>query len=585
MMNEISAGTTNAKGLVKGIVFFSTLIWVAISFAQSEVPEEKHDPGRAFEHIDAFFTQLVEGPITPGVSLAITDRDKLLYIGTYGYADIESKKPLNPDVMFEIGSTGKTFVATLAMQLVEAGVLELQQPFQQYLPWFKVQSDFEPMTVHHVLSHTGGLVRNAGGSGQPLATTWDLRKTHTGFPPGEKWSYSNAGYTALSVMLESVAGKPYGQLLQQKILDPLGMTQTHPLTTNDTREHLATGYTGLFYDDRPFSFDHPVERAPWEENLGGAGSLSSTPADLSRFLRMLMNSGKGPDGSIISENSFSLMSQPVAEAYAGINYGYGLMTYKGGGFDLIFHNGGTLGHNTVMVADLESGFGVVAMTNGSSVSGWGTYLISVLRASLAGETLPEAPPEQDLTRVENAAEYAGVYTGESGALTLVARDTGLFLLHKGEHIALEMRGADAFFAPHPDFKFFHLEFGRDDGKVVEVFYGPQWYRSDLYQGPVDFDVPELWNAYIGDYRSKTPWVRMIRIYPRKGGLLLAYPSSPSGELLIPLGENEFQVGREGSPPRLRFDPIVAGQAIRTTFFAIDFYRTNSSAFDSLKGSR
>jgi len=68
-------------------------------------------------------------------------------------------------------------------------------------------------------------------------------------------------------------------------------------------------------------------------------------------------------------------------------------------------------------------------------------------------------------------------------------------------------------------------------------------------------------------------------------LLLAYPSSPSGELLIPLGENEFQVGREGSPPRLRFDPIVAGQAIRTTFFAIDFYRTNSSAFDSLKGSR
>ncbi len=152
-----------------------------------------------------------------------------------------------------------------------------------------------------------------------------------------------------------------------------------------------------------------------------------------------------------------------------------------------------------------------------------------------------------------------------------------------ERIALERRGPDRFYVDHPvkreakrlhpDFALFLLRFGREEGKVVEVFHGPDWYTNERYAGPTTFDYPEEWDAYPGHYRSHNPWLSNFRVVLRKGVLVLVEPSGDE-EPLRPLGDGIFRVGEEErSPERIRFDTILNGQALRMNLSCGDCYRT------------
>jgi len=555
----------------------------------------------ALKRLDQFIEQKMKVANVPGMAVAVTRREKLLRVSTYGFADVSAQTRVTPEMLFEIGSISKSFTSIALLQLREEGRLDLHEPVTRYLPWFEVQSEYEPITLHHLMSHTGGIIMGAEFTGEASYEVWALRETEATAPPGTYYHYSNVGYKALGVVLEELLGQHYGDIIRERILDPLGMTATEPIITHETRKRLAVGYEG-FYDDRPLPQGRPLAPATWLEYASGDGSMASTPTDMAAYLRMLMNRGQGPRGRILSEESFDLMSQRVIEAkeegpvLSGVEgkdsfYGYGLDIREVDGHTYIGHGGGMVGYYSYILADMDDGLGVVVLMNGpggQSDEEIAMFALKLLRAGLHDQGLPPVPPV-DPTKVENAAEYAGTYRASPAcpersrgkhrrrasakALTLVAEGERLILRYGDERVVLERRGPDRFYVDHSDFALFLLGFGREKSQVVEAFHGPDWYTNERYAGPTTFDHPREWDAYPGHYRSHNPWLSNFRVVLRKGALALIHPSGRE-EPLVPLGSGVFRVGEDDrSPERIRFDTILNGRALHANLSCGDCYRT------------
>ena len=533
---------------------------------------------RAFEEIDRYVERRMSEVNMPGIAVAVTDREKLLRVASFGYADLSSGKPIQPGLMFEIGSIGKSFTNVALMQLRDEGTLDLQAPVSHYLPWFEVQSDYRPITTHHLMTHTSGLVTGTDIAPHGLYESWALRHSRTGAPPGEYFRYSNVGYKTLGFLLEEVDARPYQNAIQARVLDPLGMRDSHPVIGFETRKRAAVGYR-RFYDDRPEHKDYGLVPALWTEYGVGDGCQASTAEDMSIYLRMFMNRGVGPTGRVMSEESYSLMTQRAVatQQWGGAWYGYGLTSADVEGHAYLGHGGSTTGFVAAMIADLDDGIGVVVLINGIAepygAVGMVMHLLSLLRAGLRQQEMPTAPPETNPASVSNAADYAGSYGSGEDRMVITAMGDRLMLHWRGQDAVLEKRGEDSFYVSHPELELFLLEFGRDGNRIVEVFHGPDWYVEEGYSGPLSFDYPKEWESYQGHYRTYNFGLTNFRIALRKGALLLIYPSG-GHEVLTPLGDGLFRIGEDPrSPETLRFDAEAAGRALRANYSGCPYYRT------------
>ena len=435
----------------------------------------------------------------PGLALAITDREKLLRLATFGYADLAAARPVRADTMFEVGSIGKSFTNVALLQLRDEGRLDLHVPVSTYLPWFEVQTHFAPITTHHLMNHTAGLPSGTDIGPHGLYEAWALRNLRTGSPPGEYFRYSNVGYKTLGFLLEELDGRPYAESIQARVLDSLGMGESHPVIGYDTRKLAAVGYRS-FYDDRPEHVSHGLVPALWTEYGVGDGCQASTAGDMAIYLRMFMNGGEGPSGRVISEDSYRLMTQRTVanQQWGGAHYGYGLTLADVDGHAYLGHSGSTTGFVAAMVADLDDGVGVVVLVNGY-VQSYGAVdmalqMLKMLRAGLNGEDLPSPPPIANPEYVSNAADYAGTYGKGEDRLVIAANGNRLYLRCSGQEIALQRRGEDRFYLPHTQWERYLLEFGRDSGQVVEAFHGPDWYVGEAYSGLVELRTRQIGRA-------------------------------------------------------------------------------------------
>src|SRR2546428_10592451 len=317
----------------------------------------------AWKRLGEFVRREMREQSIPGVSLALTDRQRLLHVATYGYANLDARTPLTPAHLLEIGSITKSFTSIALLQLRDEGRFEPKAPVTTYLPWFSIESSFEPITPHDLMTHSAGLPPDRDDIVSSLYQAVALRDRVVGAAPGTHFRYSNIGYQVLSYMLEELSGKPYAETIRARILQPLGMTHTVPGITSDIRPRLAVGYESL-YDDRPDPPDHPLVPGTFTEYGAGDGCIASTPADMAAYVRMLLNRGAGPRGRILSEDGFTLLVKPVIKAQEDWFYGYGLEGRQASGHTLIAHNGGRVGYHARILADLDSGIGVAVMING-----------------------------------------------------------------------------------------------------------------------------------------------------------------------------------------------------------------------------
>ena len=145
---------------------------VAVTLLHSFVPARALAQAAAvqplFARLDNFITRHMHETGAPVMTLALANRDGLIRVSTYGYADTKAGLRVAPETMFEIGSISKSFVALALLQLRDEGKLDLDRPVVEYLPWLRIQSSFEPITVHHLLTHASGLP-GAGDVGAGLS--------------------------------------------------------------------------------------------------------------------------------------------------------------------------------------------------------------------------------------------------------------------------------------------------------------------------------------------------------------------------------------------------------------------------------
>jgi len=206
-------------------------------------------PSLAQQRIESRIDRLVRAEMRkekiPGVSLAIIRNGRVDILKSYGLANVEHQVPVKPETVFQSGSIGKQFTAAAVMILVEEGKISLDDKITKFFP--DAPATWSNITVRHLLTQTSGM-----GDYPPEV---DLRREYTedeyfeyfkkaplSFAPGEKWDYSNAGYATLGFLVRKVSGKYYGEFLQERIFQPLGMSTARVISEADIVPNRAAGY-------------------------------------------------------------------------------------------------------------------------------------------------------------------------------------------------------------------------------------------------------------------------------------------------------------------------------------------------------
>jgi CubicO group peptidase (beta-lactamase class C family) len=529
-----------------------------------------------FAKLDRFVEQYMRDMNAPGLTMVLADRSGVQRVTSYGFSDVEGKIAITPDQLFQIGSISKSFVAVCLLQLHDEGKLDLQKPITDYIPWFRIESSFAPITVHHMLTHSSGL------PGIPQVFPSDPTVKHrAAYAPGAHFHYCNTAFTALGLLLWTLDGKPISESIRNRVFLPLGMTHSEPVITLDARDKFAKNYYA-FQGDRPYPRFGRLSEAPAIIITEGAGCVASTPRDMGAYVQMIANHGKGPKGRVMSEESFALFAKPhiKAEEFGPTaSYGYGIAVDKLQDHTILRHTGGMVSFASALQVDIDEGVGAFASINamqGYRPNPVDQYAIQLIRALREGKPLPDMPPTSGPTVIENAADYAGTYTSNEGRnLEFAATGQSLFLIHDGKRVPLEtLLGApDMFAVINPDYSRFALTFGRakaDDPKspVVEAAWGNDWYTNAKYSGPKKFDYPKEWNAFPGHYRNENPWVGSMRIVLRKGKLSIdgVVPLEAAADGMFFLRDEDY------SPEWIRFGEVVNGKAMRLKFSGEDLWR-------------
>ena len=198
------------------------------------------------DRIDALVRNEMTRQRIPGVAVAIVERNKVLKAQGYGYSNVEHAVPVTAETMFQSGSIGKQFTATLVMMLVEEGKIRLEDSVRDYLT--DAPESWQPITIRHLLTHTSGIPDYTEGA-------IDYRRDYTEdemarlayplpleFTPGTRWSYSNTGYLLLGVVIHRASGMFYGDMLRLRVFRPLGMMTARVISEADIVAHRAAGY-------------------------------------------------------------------------------------------------------------------------------------------------------------------------------------------------------------------------------------------------------------------------------------------------------------------------------------------------------
>ncbi len=546
--------------------------------------------------LDGYIASYMTAMNAPGMTLALTDSNSTLRTAGYGFADVDKRIAVNERHLFQIGSITKSFVALVLLQMRDEGKLDLHMPVLDYLPQLPIDAHFGPITVHHLLTHSSGLPDNLGiFLGDPDA------RIVQGFTPGEHFHYCNTGFDMLGLLAEKLDGRPWRECVRARIFAPLEMTETRGVISTAARGRTAIGYQA-FWDEQVYPRQGRLSPAPNLVMDNAAGCIASTPGDMARYARMLLNSGQGPHGRIVSEESFALMSTPHIKApdfSATASYGYGIAVDTLAGHKILRHTGGMIAFASSIHVDLDGGVAAFASINamqGYRPTAVTEYTLRLLRAKRDSKTLPTAPAIANPLEVDNAADYAGPFTDGNGRkLEFASEGKQLFLTDEGKRFPLQHAQGDSFistsegvFADHA------FVFGRarpeaaksesqpssaagagnaeshdKPGPIVEVSYGSDWYVNAKYSGPRSFTAPKEYGAFAGRYRSESAWAGDALVYVLKGQLML------NGNALQRIGGALFRLGdEEWMPDTAEFLSVFEGKARIVRVAGMDFWRVD-----------
>lgn len=294
----------------------------------------------------------------PGVAVAVVKHGKISILKTYGFANLEHQVPVKPETIFQSGSIGKQFTAAAIMILVQDGKLALDDKLSKYFP--DVPNSWTDLTVGHLLTHTSGL-----GDYPPEI---DLRRDYTeeqlldyfkkaplAFRPGEKWDYSNAGYVTLGILIRKVTGKFYGDVLRERIFQPLGMTTARVISEADIIANRAAGYRVVAGEIKNQEWVSP------STNSTADGSLYLSILDLAKWDAALYTDQP------LKQTTLAQVWRRVALS-SGLRkgYGFGWFTDRFHNQRVVFHGGFWQGFKTCIVRFPDDELTIIVLANSSN---------------------------------------------------------------------------------------------------------------------------------------------------------------------------------------------------------------------------
>jgi CubicO group peptidase (beta-lactamase class C family) len=322
------------------------LLFAALpSFAQGDVAAK----------VDDFIKAEMQKQKIPGVSLAVVKNGKPLIAKGYGFANLEHQVPVKPETIFQSGSVGKQFTAMAVMILVDEGKIELDEKIGKYLG--EVPETWANITVRHLLSHTGGMT--------DYPQDFDFRRDFSedellkrgkeiplAFVPGEKWQYSNLGYVTLGIIIHKVSGKFYGDLLQERVFGPLGMTTARIISEADIVPNRASGYRLVKGEVKNHEWVSP------SLNTTADGALYLSTFDMMRWDEALAS------GKLLKKASYDEMWSPIKLNSGKTHpYGFGWALRQVNGRRVVEHGGAWQGFKAHIARYPENKLTVIVFAN------------------------------------------------------------------------------------------------------------------------------------------------------------------------------------------------------------------------------
>lgn len=371
---------------MKRIIVISFAVWLLLGgtlTAQTKRPQGKNskraeakadalppdfDPER-LARLNERMKSFVDRGHTAGMVTLLAHQGKIVQQSALGFQNLESRKPMTENTIFQIASMTKPITCVGIMILAEDGLLSITDPVEKYLPGFaklqireKAEGDVEEIrkpkrkvTLRDLMTHTSGM-----SSGYPeefkdlfakrdrtLADAVEAFPTRfLDFEPGTRWSYSNMGIATLGRIIEIVSGKSYEEFLTERIFQPLGMNDSHFFVPEAKRDRIATVYK--LENGKLTKADVDLFRQGAKYPAPEAGLYSTAP-DLFRFYQMMLNGGTLDGKRILSKFSVELMSANhtgnlAAGFVPGMGYGLGWSVVRSADGMFRLNSIGSFGH-------------------------------------------------------------------------------------------------------------------------------------------------------------------------------------------------------------------------------------------------
>jgi CubicO group peptidase (beta-lactamase class C family) len=517
--------------------FAAGLAILALAALPASSPAQQNDLAALAAYTDKLLAETYPAGEPGAAALIVKDGKTLLRKG-YGLANLELGVPIQPDMVFEIGSVTKQFTAAAILLLAERGQLSIDDEITKYLSDYPTHG--QKITIHHLLTHTSGIPSYTGLPEWLPRVREDLKVEQLvamfkdkplEFAPGERWVYNNSAYILLGAVIEKVSGRTYEDFIEQEIFKPLGMTRSSYGHNDEVVPGRVDGYDKMedgYRRARYLSMTQPY----------AAGALLSTVDDLARWSDALWG------GKVLKPESLKRMLTPATLASgSSTRYAYGLGVSEYAGRTFVEHGGGIFGFVCDTLRIPDEGLFIAILSNNPAQAPQPEALAFRIAAKALGQPLESRQTQH--VDAQALDEYVGVYRLSPDEVRVITRDGDRLFSQRsgGEKREVKAIAKDRF--AFDDWEN-ELQFRRDaQGKIAGVNLQPRFGADEpaertnepppAERQAVQVD-PALFDAYAGTYELAPGFELTIS---REGNQIFAQATGQPKAEIFPESETKF----------------------------------------------
>ena len=416
------------SGILMIIMFYAATLGFSQSIDKKDFNEE----------ITSYVNQYLQHSGIPGVNIAVTSSEEVLYQNGFGIQEIGTEKSMMTNIPSPIGSLTKSFTALALLQQVEKGVISLDDKVIHYIPWYKTfdKEKSDQMTIEMLLNNSSGLPHNVNFStffqNNPSMDFEKAIRAHKNvtlyFEPGTSYSYSNEGFMIAGYILELVTGMSYVDYVEKNIFKPLEMSQT----TTSIQKLLETDFIyGHLANVDEFL---PAGKIYSGIMIPAGSELISTVSDLSHYAQMLMNKGAFHGKRLLDQALFEKYLQdginPFKMYHLDFSYQSGWIHFKD--TPIMMHMGQTFSASSIMLIDKEKNIAVSILCNvpdvvngKDSIYNLAFYLLQLFtNQDYSFNLKPNLPLlQEDTSFIQQDPKILGQYRDASGLTKAIITET------------------------------------------------------------------------------------------------------------------------------------------------------------------